>query len=244
MAVRSVGTCEYEADIPRLFKRRLKKLTAVTLCETECKQVARAEIETDEQMEAWCTAAAEVLLYDIAHFELARLVNELPIALEQKKLMLPEIIKNARSAGAVPALKRELMRHFEESDHLNLEGYVRFRMKEVRRAWELTVIRTAEEFLIQNEYIELLSVLSAFVQIQPPRVKDVSVILNPDGSCTLTDDMNSRVDYEKCTGDGVVSILVSLAPERVTVYDLSGGKSAMLAEILIRVFEDRIRFFK
>ena len=245
MAVRAVCTYEYDADIPRLVKRRLKKLDpSLSLREGSGKRTAEAQVETAEEMDAWCEAVAEVLLYDVAHFELARLVNDLPISLEQKKLALPEVIKSARSVGMVQTLKREVAAHYDENDTLILEGYVRFRMKDVQRAWEFTVIRAVEELLIKNEYLELMSVLSAFVQLQPPRIKDVSVILNPDGSCTLTDDMNSRVDYEKCTGDGVVSILVGLAPERITVYDLSGGKSTTLAEILIRVFEDRVRFFK
>lgn len=245
MAVRTVGTYEYEADIPRLIKRRLKKLgAALSLQEGENKCTAGAQLESDAEMDLWCTAVAELLLYDIAHFELARLVNELPLSLEQKKLALPEAIKSARGVGKVQSLKREIAQHYEGNDALILEGYVRFRMKDVQKAWEFTVMRAAEELLIKTEYMELMSVLSAFVQLQPPRIKDVSVILNPDGSCTLTDDMNSRVDYDKCTGDGVVSILVGLAPERITVYDLSGGKSTTLAEILIRVFEDRVRFFK
>ncbi len=245
MAVRTVSTYEYDADIPRLIKRRLKRLgVSLNLREGEGKKTAAAQLETETDMDAWCAAVAEVLLYDIAHFELARLVNDLPISLEQKKLALPEAIKSARGVGTPQALKREIAQHYEENESLILEGYVRFRMKDVQKAWEFTVVRAVEEILINNEYLELMSVLSAFVQLQTPRIKDVSVILNPDGSCTLTDDMNSRVDYEKCTGDGVVSILVGLAPERITVYDLSGGKNTMLAEILIRVFEDRVRFFK
>lgn len=245
MAVRTVSTYEYEADIPRLIKRRLKKQgVSLSLRESESKKTASAQLETDADMDAWCAAIAEVLLYDIAHFELARLVNDLPISLEQKKLALPEAIKSARSVGTPQLLKREIAQHYEETESLILEGYVRFRMKDVEKAWEFTVVRAVEEILINNEYLELMSVLSAFVQLQTPRIKDVSVILNPDGSCTLTDDMNSRVDYDKCTDDGVVSILVGLAPERITVYDLSGGKNTMLAEVLIRVFEDRVRFFK
>ena len=68
--------------------------------------------------------------------------------------------------------------------------------------------------------------------------------MNPDGSCTLTDDRDSRIDYDRCTGDGVMSVLVGLSPERITVYDLSGGVSAGLAETLVRVFEDRVRVYK
>ena len=41
-----------------------------------------------------------------------------------------------------------------------------------------------------------------------------------------------------------MSVLVGLAPESITVYDLSGGRCASLFDNLQRVFEGRVRFFK
>ena len=104
-------------------------------------------------------------------------------------------------------------------------------------------MRTAEELLLHEEYWELMHVLSAFVQLRSPQVRDVYIVLNPDGSCTMTDDQDSRIDYARCTGDGVMSVLVGLAPERITVYDLSGGLAQDLADTLKRVFEDRVRIY-
>lgn len=247
----SVGTLEYEADIGKLALRRLaaeypqdagieKRLIAQ-------KDAARFEVWGEGDLERWCRAARNLLLKDISHFELARMVNELPLALEEKRRVLPEAVKLSRAclapAGA-ESIHRALMAFFAEEDHLNLEGFLRFRMQEVLRDWEICVMRAAEELLLEAEYWELMQVLSAFVQLRPPQVRDVYIILNPDGSCTLTDDQDSRIDYDRCTGDGVMSVLVGLSPERITVYDLSGGVSAGLAETLVRVFEDRVRVFK
>ncbi|MEG1547579.1 MAG: sporulation protein YtxC [Clostridia bacterium] len=241
----SAGTREYEADIRKLLVRRLKHLGYNELLVDDADKSNVAARLTDEMdMNVWCEALSGVLLRDVAHFELARMVNMLPIPLTQKQMVLPEAIKCSREVGSASTIRRMLAEHYRNCDKLNLEGFVRFRMQDVMAGWEMCVMRAAEELMLQNEYLELMSVLSAFVQLQPSRIKDVSVILNPDGSCTLTDDMDSRIDYEKCTEDGVVSVLVGLAPERITVYDLSGGQNTMLAEVLIRVFEDRVRFFK
>jgi hypothetical protein len=245
MPVRSVGTLEYEADIKRLLERRLKIAGSekIKLKDEESGRIS-AVLDDENEMNEWCSAIAQLLLRDLAHLEVARLVNELPLSLSEKHMVLPEAIKNAHNAERNFGVTRMLTEHFKDNPHLNLEGFMRFRMKDVLAAWELCVDRAAEEWMLKKEYYELMGILSAFVQLQPPRIKEISLCLNPDGSCTLIDDEKSRVDYSSCTGDGVVSVLVGLAPERIIVYDLSGGKGEGLSEALLRVFADRIRFYR
>ena len=243
MGVYSIGTEKYEADISWLLLRRLEKLgcSIVPMGDETC---ARAEIEGSVQMEQWCTAVAELLLMDLAQFEIAYMVNELPISLEEKKNVLPEAIRTARRYTGIGAVQSALVEYFAENTHLQLEGYMNFRMKEYRGEWERCVLKAADELLLDAEYMELMRVLAAFVKLRSPHAGEIYVILNPDGSCTFTDDKDIRIDYERCTTDGIMSVLVGLAPEGITVYDLSGGRCASLFANLQRVFEGRIRFFK
>lgn len=251
MRLCSVGTLKYDADIGRLALRRIaaeypNDAGIEERLKTQ-KDQAVFEIREDGDLERWCRAVRALLLRDISHFELARMINELPLALEEKRRVLPEAVKLARSCreqAGQDAILRELIAFYAEEDDLNLEGFLRFRMQEVVRDWEICVMRAAEELLLEAEYWELMQVLAAFVQLRPSQVRDVYIILNPDGSCTLTDDQDSRIDYDRCTGDGVMSVLVGLSPERITIYDLSGGAGTGLAETLVRVFEDRVRVFK
>lgn len=243
MAVCSVGTMKYEADIGRLMERRLDRLGGGI--SPECgRGFARAAIEGGAQLAQWCEAVAELLLMDLAQFEIAYMVNALPLTLEEKKAVLPEAIYRARRAAGLEKLQGELMDYFEGGSHLPLEGYMRFRMKDYRGQWERCVYAAADELLLSDEYTELLKVLSAFVRLRSSGADEVYVILNPDGSCTFTDDNDVRIDYEQCSEEGIMSVLVGLSPERITVYDLSGGRSAALYNDLIRVFDDRIRFFR
>lgn len=244
MRVCSVSTHEYDTDITRLMKRRLDQVNFVPVLSGSDGKTAQAELCTDTDMDKWCSAISRLLLYDLAHFELARIVDDMPLSIDEKQLVLPEAVRNSRAVMGYNVTKRMLLDHFSEHESLNLEGFMRFRMRDIQKSWELCALRAVEELALKTEYLELMSVLSAFVQIQPSRVREVRVVLNPDGSCTLTDDMDSRIDCEHCTGDGVVSVLVGLAPERIIVYDLSGGQNWTLAEVLLRVFEDRIRFYR
>ena len=52
--------------------------------------------------------------------------------------------------------------------------------------------KAADELLLDAEYMELMRVLAAFVKLRSPQAGDVYLILNPDGSCTFTDDKDIR----------------------------------------------------
>lgn len=242
MRVCSAGTLKYGADVAALLGRRLEG-SGVTI-ERGLGNCALAHIEGEEGMRAWCEAVAKALLRDAAYFELAELLNGMPLSLEEKRSALPLAVRLSREAGGTERLSRELEGYFASADALNLEGYAAFRMREHMLFLEGCAMRAAEETLLESEYLELMQVLAAFVQIRAPQLREVYVILNPDGSCTFTDDGDVRIDYEQCTGDGIMGVLLGLAPASITVYDLSGGRSSSIAETLIGVFEDRVRFFK
>ena len=243
MGVYTISTDKYEADIGWLMRKRLEKLGCGIATEGD-RSYVRAELSGAVQMDEWCAAVAELLMMDLAQFEIAYMVNELPISLEEKKTVLPGAIRMARRAAGIGAVQNALVEYFGCNSHLQLEGYMGFRMKEYRRDWERCVLKAADELLLETEYMELMRVLAAFVKLRSPRTGDIYVILNPDGSCTFTDDKDIRIDYERCTGDGIMSVLVGLAPENITVYDLSGGRCASLFDNLQRVFEGRVRFFR
>lgn len=165
MAVCSVGTTKYEADIGRLMERRLDRLGGGI--SPECgRGFAEASIEGGAQLAQWCEAVAELLLMDLAQFEIAYMVNGLPLTLEEKKAVLPEAICMAKRASGLEKLQGELMDYFEGNSYLSLEGYIRFRMQDYRRQWERCVYAAADEMLLNDEYTELLKVLSTFVKLR------------------------------------------------------------------------------
>ena len=104
MAVCSVGTTKYEADIGRLMERRLDRLGGGI--SPECgRGFAEALIEGGAQLAQWCEAVAELLLMDLAQFEIAYMVNGLPLTLEEKKAVLPEAICMAKRASGLEKLQ-------------------------------------------------------------------------------------------------------------------------------------------
>ena len=245
MRICSLGTCEYDLDIGKLMERRLSGNGADTQKINANARDVRFEIEDEQALEQWCASVGQLVSKDIAQLAIADKVNDLPINLAEKQMVLIEAIKLSRKSdrdgNSIASAVRE---YFRTQDALNLEGFLRFRIKDVQQAWDMCVLHAAEELLLKREYLELIRVLNAFVQLQKPKIKEAFVILNPDGSCTLSDDLDARVNYGDAESDGVVSALVCLAPENITVYDLSCGKASMLADVLLRVFEDRVKYYK
>ncbi len=241
MLKRCIDIGEYEWDVLRLLERRLQQ-TAHEFSLTPCENGVEVELSEPGGMEALCVALALLLLRDLSQFELAQMTDRLPLSLVEKQEVLTDSIRCARKTERPGAIQRKLKAYLEDEQTLHLSGFVRFRMAEAMGAWKLCVQSSLEEMMLAKEYLELMGVLRAFVDIKPARVREVSLLLHPDGSCTLTDDSDARIDYEYCDPDRLVSVLVELAPERLTVYDLGDESCEQLVQLLKSVFAGRVRF--
>lgn len=241
MLKRCIDIGEYEVDVLRLLERRLNQ-TSHEYTITHCECGAWIALDEPGGMDALCMAIALLMMRDLSMFELAQLVDRLPLTLVEKQEVLSDSIRCARKVERLNVVKRKLKVYLEEEDTLHLSGYMRFRMPEAMGTWKLCVQSAMEELLLEKEYMELMGVLRAFVQVKPARIGEISLLLNPDGSCTLTDDSDARIDYEQCDPDRLVSVLVELAPERLTVYDLAEERSVALINMLKSVFAGRVRF--
>ncbi|MDR1619657.1 MAG: putative sporulation protein YtxC [Clostridiales bacterium] len=241
MLKRRIDTGEYDIDALRLLERRLGQ-TAREYALTPSAGGVEVEIVGDDAMQELTGALSLLLLRDLSRFELAYMADKLPLSVAEKQEVLANSIHCAKKSERLGTVRRKLAAYLANEDALHLSGYMRFRMPEMMSAWKLCVQSAMEELLLEKEYVELMGVLRAFVDMKPARVREISLLLNPDGSCTLTDDSDARVDYAYCDPDKLVGVLMDLAPERLTVYDLSGKPDGELAETLKNVFQGRVRF--
>ncbi len=239
----AVQTQIYEADIGRLIKKRLSSLQAYNKLVKADKSSALMKVACREDERIWIKAVASLIHRDIACLELAERVNALPLTVSEKKWILRKAMQLSKS-GSELLIEEGLESFYKDEDRLNLEGFVRFRLPEMRESWESCIRQATEELLLKSEYMKLVGVLAKFVHMQKPRVKNIYLVLHPDGGCTLTDDKNVRVNYASCNEEGIISVLIGLSPEHITVYDLSGGRAETLADVLLRVFDDRVKYFK
>ena len=249
----SVFTNEYDADIGKLLSRRLAgRESGIELTKSSDYSVT-VSVSSEAALDALSAAVCELMLEDLRYFEIAAMVNRLPFSLDEKRRILPAAVRiedssetaSENSARAV----EELREYFSDNFRLNLEGYIRFRLPGEVEKWSVMVDAAAEELLLGEECADLIHLLGLFTTVEPPRTGGVAVLLNPDGSCTITDADSAhcslasphfRIDCAPNSNEGVISILTGLSPSAITLYDFSFGRSEKLRAAIETLFAPRL----
>ena len=220
-----IHTAEYDVDTAALLRRRLLAAHA---------PFALGEAAMGCAVTIEGAKGAELL---------AEALCGTPFSLEEKRSLVLSAARAARSQEDTTLLKRQLTAYLRRENRLCLEGYMRFRMEGTLLFWELCIEQAAAQLLLQKEYGELISLLQGYVQEQPDKLEELQLCLHEDGSCTLTDKEALCIEYADPSQEGLVSLLVSMAPRHLTVYDLAGPGQQGLVETLLQVFSGRISLY-
>ena len=243
MQTYGVFTQKYDIALDRLLARRLEQCGCVYALSVVDSAVF-VTVGTRASMTALAEALIQLMCRDLVYFELAHSADALPLTLGEKQDALHDALTQARLLEPPADARAKLLAYLDGNDRINLEGYMRFRLRPQTELWRACLEHAVSELLLRREFTELLGVLGKLAQEQKPRIRELSVCLNADGSCTLTDDSDAVIEYADGTPDGIISLLVSLAPMRLTVYDLSGGSAKALSDAIAQVFSGRVRIYR
>lgn len=233
---------EYDLPLKKLLDRRLTE-QKLNFALKPCDNGVRILLHTRDTA-LLSEALTRILCRDIQYFVLAKFTDELPLTLAEKQEVLTDALCSARAAEQRAFVQERVQRHLETEDTLVLEGFLRFRLQEVVMLWELCVEEAAAGVLMRKEYSELMRLLHAYVQGREARIRRLRLCLRTDGSCLLSDEGGISVEYVDCSPDGLVSLLVNMAPEELIIYDQSAGTCSMLTETLRRIFSGRVQIYR
>lgn len=235
-----IGSQKYDIALDRLLARRLEQSGCVYALAADGEGVS-VTVRTRASLMALADALMKLMCRDLIYFELARRTDELPLSLPEKQDVLQSALTEARALELPPDAREELYQYLNQEDSLNLEGYLMFRLRAQTELWKRCLEHAAAERLLRHEYAALLRVL---VQKQPPRMRELCICLSADGSCTFSDDSDTLIEYVDCSVDGILSLIASMAPAYLTVYDLSEGKARALADAIVEAFAGRVRVYR
>lgn len=243
MVVYQILTFEYDLPLSKLLDRRMRDLdNAYSLEAVPDGVLLKVRGESPERAAAY--ALSRVLGRDLRYFALAELTDALPLSLSEKQAVLSDAL-DAASAHEEPAVLIAKLEDYLGAQHtVCLEGFLRFRMQEFLMLWEIAVEQAAANVLMQKEYGELMETLRRFAESRKSRVRSLSVCIHPDGTITLSDDGDVRIEYVDCAPDGILQLLVNMAPGKLIVYDLSGDEKNRLTEAIVKVFGDRVKLYR
>jgi putative sporulation protein YtxC len=152
-------------------------------------------------------------------------------------------------------IMERLLDYLEQAEELNLEGFVRFRLKDYMEELEDAVDRAMDDFLLEREYEEFVRLLRYFVDVQEPKMGLAHVVVLPDGRFRIFNEVGDEVesqvlrqfvvemlDADIAYEDLMVSALITLAPRAILLHDRSGQQASESVETVSAVFQGRIDF--
>ena len=101
-------------------------------------------------------------------------------------------------------------------------------------------MRGIPALLLEKEYAQTADVLRFLLDQRPPRCAALRLCLHGDGLCSLSDEGSLRMEYVDESGEGILSLLIGMAPARLIVYDLSNGARQELVKALTEIFSGRV----
>ncbi|RRJ64480.1 sporulation protein [Paenibacillus oralis] len=160
-------------------------------------------------------------------------------------------IKTCSAERRVLMVFDALREYLHSEKHLHLDGFAAFRLKEyegsLREAAELAV----DEYLLDKQYEEFISLLQYFVYFQEPLTPLVHLMHKQGHEFAILNEQFSPIqlpssggvvariaDQEMEMEDVIVSTLISLSPDRILIHTQDPG--AQVIETLSKIFGERV----
>lgn len=146
-----------------------------------------------------------------------------------------------------------IQNYLQENDYINLEGFVNFRLKKLIADLKYSVESTIDEFLMEQEYQEFLKLLKYFVTLQEPKIEQVHITVDQEGSLQLRDSEQRLLDYSFPVSNGlsllsskiqkedfIISFLVNFAPKKIIVHQFLCCYYPKAVEAILNIFSERV----
>ena len=130
-------------------------------------------------------------------------------------------------------------------------------MQEYWEKMEIIVEECIDSYLSEQDYLEFLELLKCYIAIEEYRFGHLYVIAQPDGKYQYYDhDLNNITtkclerflieceDYNADPDDCLITILILLLPERITIYGAEEISNKKFLNTLKNIFESRLEIQK
>lgn len=134
---------------------------------------------------------------------------------------------------------------------IHLEGFWRFRLKDYRKQLTDAIEYAIEEYILDQEYQEFISLLRYFISMQDPKVSMVHVVQLDYQQFQLYSEAGELLSKEDITfylkdwiGDVqqydelIISTLISMAPQNIILH--TSDTQTTVIQTLMNIFEERL----
>lgn len=158
-------------------------------------------------------------------------------------------------------IKSEIFTRVDEyirtNDSIDIEGFIKFRMKEIDMFMPKMLELAIEEYIKDKEQEEITSILRYYIKLQEDKLEVIKIKINKDETFELYDKedhqlklinkeeieefiQDNDMDYE----DIYINNLLSYCPEKIEVKDnLNNKKSMTVIETIKSVFGENVYIY-
>ncbi|MBE7048388.1 MAG: hypothetical protein E7393_03325 [Ruminococcaceae bacterium] len=146
--------------------------------------------------------------------------------------------------------------YLKEDTTMLLDGFVSFRLKEYESLLKKLAQGLVEQYAAQKEYEEFVRLLQYFVNLQQPRPAMIHVLVCTDEGYVIMDEKGTDItapcfsDFvedevlltKEAYDDLLISVLITLAPQQITVHNRSAIQNHELFSTISQVFNGKITY--
>lgn len=154
------------------------------------------------------------------------------------------------------SLYNKIYDYILNEDYINIEGFVKFRMKEFNNYISTIVDLAWEEYFIKKDQDEFINILKYFVDIQQEKLELLRIHIKEDNSFILYDKdgneidsindeeiMNMVIEENLNYEDFLMSNLLTLCPGKIEIIDsVNNNSSKEIIEIIKSIFGDKVTY--
>lgn len=143
----------------------------------------------------------------------------------------------------------------EENFEINIDGFITFRMKELRRDIENIIDKVIENYMVEKEYKEFVKLLKYFVEIQESKLEEVDIFIKDGGGYLITDHLGNnifqeflkelaecKIDNDAKMEDVIISGLITNAPKKIIIHGKENCINNEFLDTIVNVFTDRVKY--
>lgn len=142
----------------------------------------------------------------------------------------------------------------EENKEVNINGFLTFRMRELREDIEDIIEKVVEGYMVEKEYKEFIKLLKYFVDIQESKMEKVNIYVLENAKYKITDGYDEDIftsflkDLSECklgidanVEDIIISGLITNSPKCINIYGRENCANKEFIDTIVNVFGDRVR---
>jgi hypothetical protein len=141
-------------------------------------------------------------------------------------------------------LEQELNHYLKEHDALDIDGFIRFRLKGYEEYLLAVLSLAADEVLQDEEEKDYLALLQDYLQAHPVSAGCFHLLLFRDGAYNLLKGSEGleilEGGREEGYEDSLIAHLLHLSPEKLVLHIEEGRLPGLSAEALGRIFKERL----